>query len=151
MNETRFRGYSRLLGPEQLILGPDRVSSAEEYLAWQAHHVTLGHGNTWIPDEQTAPFTSPDWQIAAYVNHGAWKADCGVCGTAMFTRPDWRIACCAVCGARYGPGRVAFPVNAAGIEKVLCRRARRDQQNWDSRQRVEDLEAENLSEECVTP
>lgn len=129
-----FRGYRFLLGPEQLLLAPHRpVRTLEEYRLWQGHLVTKRGGNPW---ESPAP-------VEAYVNHGRWVADCRWCGTGMFTRPDWAVAYCAECGAKYDRGKVKFPPTHEEIAKLLCRRVRRDQQNWKATQSVEDLCAEN--------
>ncbi len=137
-----FAGYRFLLGPEQLLFEPGRrVSSPAEYLAWHTSVVTGRGGDPW---------DSPKG-AEARVNWGRWVANCAWCGTGMLTRPDWGIACCGECGARYSPDRVRFPERYDTIEKILLRRVRRDQQNWDKRQSVEELEQENQSSEVLTP
>ena len=137
-----FTGYRFLLGPEQLLFGPgQRVSSPEEYLAWHVSVVTRRGGDPWDSPEPTK----------AYVNHGRCVANCVWCKTGMLTRPDWGLACCGECGARYSPERVHFPEHYDAIEKILLVRVRRDQQNWDDRQGVAELEKENNLSEVLTP
>jgi hypothetical protein len=137
-----FTGYRFLLGPEQLLFSPGRrVSSPEEYLGWHVSVVTRRGGNPWDSPEPTK----------AYVNHGRWVANCVWCLTGMLTQPHWRIACCGECGARYSSARVHFPENIEAIEKILLRRVRRDQQNWDDRQSVDELKKENRLPEVLTP
>jgi len=139
---TGFVGYRSLLGPEQLLIAPgQRVSTPAEYRGWQTLVVTQRAGKPWESPEPTV----------AYVNHGRWVATCCGCKNGMLTRPDWGVAFCGECGASYGRGKVEFPADAAAIEAVLCRRVRRDQQHWDARQSVRDLERENETPECVTP
>ena len=137
-----FTGYCFLQGPEQLLLEPGRrVTSREEYLAWHISAVTFRGGNVWDSPEQ----------VKTYINHGRWVADCFWCKNGMLTRPDWRLACCSECGARYHLGRIVYPKNYKAIEKILLRRVRRDQQNWDDRQSVGELEKENKLPEVLTP
>lgn len=140
----RFAPYKFILGPEQLSLSPGRrVSSPAEYAAWQMSHVTRRGGDAWDSPES----------IKAYVNHGRWVADCFWCKTGMLTRPAWGVAYCGECGARYGPGLVDYPSDRDQqlIERTLLRRVRREQQNWDDRQSVEELAGENQLEEVLTP
>ncbi|MCP4299433.1 MAG: hypothetical protein GY783_02505 [Gammaproteobacteria bacterium] len=137
-----FTGYRSLLGPEQLLLNPGRrVSTAAEYLAWQKFHVTLRGG---------APWDSPE-RAMARVNHGRWIADCLWCRSGMLTRPEMGVAYCAECGALYHKTQVEYPRESDAIERILLRRVRREQQNWDWRQTVEALEQENQSPEVLTP
>lgn len=137
-----FSGYRYLLGPEQLMCFPGRrVSSPAEYLAWHTTVVTRRAGTPWDSPEPTT----------IYVNHGRWIADCVWCGTGMLTRPDWGIAYCGECGARYHSDQVEYPEEHEAIEKILLRRVRRDQQNWDVRQTVDELELENKLPEVLTP
>lgn len=137
-----FTGYRFLLGPEQLLFEPGRrVSSLAEYLGWHTSVVTGRGGDPWDSPQPTK----------AYVNHGRWIADCVWCGTGMLTRPDWGIACCGECGARYSASQLHFPERYDAIEKILLRRVRRDQQNWDDRQNVDELKKENQLPEVLTP
>lgn len=137
-----FKGYRFLLGPEQLSFYPGRrVSSPEEYLGWHATAVTSRGGDPWDSPTPTK----------ARVNHGRWIADCVWCGTGMLTRPEWGVAYCGECGARYRVGRVIFPADVRGLERALLVRVRRDQQNWDDRQTIDDLELENRMPEVLTP
>ncbi len=143
MSIKRFVPYRFLLGPEQLLsLSPGRrVSSPAEYLGWHAQHVTARGGEPWDSPEPTK----------AYVNHGRWVADCAWCKTGMLTRPEWGVAYCGECGARYHKDHVAFPEEHEALETALLSRLRREQQNWDDRQTVEELERENRSPEVLTP
>lgn len=137
-----FLGYRFLQGPEQLTLSPGRrVASREEYLAWHMSAVSSRGGNAWDSPEQ----------VKAYINHGRWIAICFWCGTGMLTRPEWRLACCGECGARYHSDRVVYPNEYKAIEKILLRRVQREQQNWDDRQGVPELEKENKLPEVLTP
>ena len=149
-----FAGYRFLLGPEQLSLSPGRrVSSVVEYLAWHVSVVTRRGGEPWDSNES----------VKAHVNHGRWIADCFWCGTGMLTRPEIGVAYCGECGARYHKGQgvivmsvslvgfVKYPAEYRAIEKILLKRVRRDQQNWDDRQSVGDLERENQLPEVITP
>lgn len=138
----RFAGYRFLLGPEQLSLSPRlHVSSPFEYLAWQTSIVTQRGGDPWDSQMPTK----------AHVNHGRWVADCFWCGTGMLTRPQWGVAYCGECGARYHRNYVVYPTDYEAIEKLLMLRVRRDQQNWDDRQTVDELEKENQLPEVLTP
>lgn len=138
----RFAGYRFLLGPEQLSLSPGRrVSSPTEYLAWHESVVTRRGGDSWDSHEA----------VSAYINHGRWIAKCFWCSTGMLTRPEWGVAYCGECGARYHKGQVEYPEDHKAIEEILLRRVRRDQQNWDSRQSLNELSEENLSPEVITP
>lgn len=138
----RFAGYRFLLGPEQLCLSPGRrVSSPEEYLGWHVSIVTQRGGDPWDSPEPTK----------ARINHGRWIADCFWCKTGMLTRPEWGIAYCGECGARYHKEQVEFPEDYSLIEALLLRRVQRAQQNWDSRQTLNELAEENLSPEVITP
>ena len=137
-----FHGYRFLLGPEQLMFYPGRsVSSPAEYLGWHVSVITSRGGDAWDSSEATK----------ARVNHGRWIADCFWCGTGMLTRPEWGVAYCGECGARYHKEQVAFPADHKAIEKILLRRVRRDQQNWDERQSVGELANENRLTEVLTP
>ena len=137
-----FTGYRFLLGPEQLLFEPGRrVSSPAEYLGWHTSVVTGRGGEPWDSLEGAD----------ARVNWGRWIADCFWCGTAMLTRPDWRIACCGECGARYAGEMLLFPDEAEEIVRLLCSRIRRDQQNWDGGQSVDELARENGLPEVLTP
>ena len=69
----------------------------------------------------------------------------------MLTRPDWHIACCGECGARYHKDLIEYPEEHEAIEKILLRRVRRDQQNWDDSQGVAELEKENQLPEVLIP
>ena len=138
----QFTGYRFLQGPEQLPLSLGRrVQSPEEYRAWHTDIVTMRGGQPWDSPEAAK----------ASINHGRWIADCRWCETAMLTRPDWQIACCAECGARYAREMILFPHEAEKITRLLCSRIRRDQQNWDDRQSMDELEKENKSPEVLTP
>ncbi len=133
-NPPNFPGYTRLQGPEVLSFSSGvKVRTPSDYLVWQGVMVTSKGGNLW---QSTEP-------VEAYVNHGRWIAKCRWCDTGILTRPDWGVAYCAECGARYEKGFVKFPPNAEKIADLLCKRVRRENQNWDSRQSVEDLEKEN--------
>ncbi len=134
MIPTNFKGYAFLQGAEQLRLSPNQpVRSRTDYMLWQAYVVSSKGGNTWDSPEP----------IYAIVNHGRWIAKCRWCDSGMYTHPKWKVAFCAECGARYREGKVVFPAEAEKIEKLLCRRIRRDQQNWEPPQSVEDLVDEN--------
>ncbi len=137
-----FPGYRFLLGPEQLLLSPGRrVSSPAEYLGWHVSVITGRGGDPWDSPEPTK----------ARVNWGRWVADCFWCGTSMLTRPTWGVAYCGECGARYHKDQVGFPEDHEAIEKILLRRVRRDQQNWDNRQSTAELAQENRLPEVITP
>ena len=137
-----FAGYRFLLGPEQLLLSPGRrVSSPAEYLGWHVSVITNRGGDPWDSPEPTK----------ARVNHGRWIADCVWCGTGMLTRPEWGVAYCGECGARYHKDQVEYPEEHKDIERILLRRVRRDQQNWDDRQTAPELEVENRLPEVLTP
>lgn len=141
-SKKKFGGYQFLLGPEQLSFYAGRqVASQLEYLAWQVSMVTKRGGEPWDSSES----------IRARVNHGRWIADCFWCRTAILTRPEWGVAYCGECGARYHLDQVEFPKQYKAIEKILLRRVRRDQQNWEYPQTVGDLASENELPEVVTP
>ncbi len=125
--------YLRLEGPEQLRLSDgSRVASPADYALWQAEVIAdRGIARIWTP---AAPVT-------AYVNHGRWIADCGMCRTPMFVRPEWPLACCPQCGARYAA--VAFPPDIAALTTLLCRRPDPENQNWQPPETVDDLRREN--------
>jgi hypothetical protein len=128
-----FKGYKFLLGAEQLRLDDlKRVDSPEDYRLWQLWIVTSRGAEPW--DSEAS--------VEAYVNHGRWVANCYWCRTGMYTRPDWGVAFCAECGARYGWEKVLFPKEYEEIAHLLCRRVRREQQNWDRTQDIESLRAE---------
>ena len=142
ISRKRFAPYRFILGPEQLSASAGRpVSTPEDYLGWHTTIVTSRGGTPWDSPEPTR----------ARVNHGRWLADCFWCKGGILTRPEWGVAYCGECGARYRKGQVVFPTNHAAISRALSRRVRRDQQNWDDRQTVEDLEAENRKQEVITP
>ncbi len=145
---TRFKGYRFLLGPEQLSMGDSgHVDSPAMYRIWHTTTIHSRGGNAWDAGRQAI----------ARVNHGRWIADCAWCAGGMLTRPSWGVAYCAECGARYERGTypnahaVVFPEAYAVIEKLLLRRVRRDQQNWDARQSFDELQAENERAEVLTP
>ena len=134
--------FRTLNGPEQLQLEPGRfIATRLEYRAWHTDLVTRRNGDPWDSPES----------VAAFVNHGRWCATCRWCDSGMLTRPGeaWGVAYCGECGARYGGGRVVFPAEADGIERILLERVRRDQQNWDARQTVAELRLENSHPEVV--
>lgn len=131
-----------MLGPEQMLASAGRpVTTPELYLGWHTQIVTTRGGTPWDSPEPTK----------ARVNHGRWIADCVWCPAGIPTRPEWGVAYCGECGARYRKGMVVYPERHAAIGEVLSRRVNRSQQNWDDRQTVEDLEAENEREEVLTP
>ena len=137
-----FSPYRFLLGPEQLSFYPGRrVSSPVEYLGWQVSMITQRGGDPWDSPEPTR----------ARVNHGRWIVDCVWCNSGILTRPQWGVAYCGECGARYHIEQVEFPPQYKAIEKILLRRVRRDQQNWDHTQTVGDLASENELPEVITP
>lgn len=126
-----FPGYSSLLGAEQL----KDVETPEDYRRWHAHVVEDRLGEVW----------DSDVMVTARVNHGRWVADCFWCSTGMLIRPDWGIACCGECGAFYRRGMVTCPNDAEDIEAVLCRRVKRENQNWAQPETVADLRRESLT------
>lgn len=139
-----FKGYKGVLGPETLQFDPmnpgRRIRTPADYLGWHTRVVTTRGVEPWDSKKKTK----------ARVNHGRWIADCVWCGGGMLTRPDWGVAYCASCGARYHRKYVVFPRDFLRISKALLVRVRRDQQNWDDRQKPEDLELENERPDVMT-
>lgn len=140
----KFAGYARVTGPELLQFDPNfpgrAINSPADYIGWHTRVVTAKGVEPWDSLRPTK----------ARINHGRWIADCVWCGGGMLTRPDWGVAFCATCGARYHYKRVKFPRDPQSFERPLLVRVRRDQQNWDDRQTVEDLELENKREDVKT-
>ena len=139
-----FGGYANILGPETLQFDPanpgTRINGPAAYLGWHTKVVTSRGVEPW--DSRRKAY--------ARVNHGRWIADCVWCGSGMLTRPDWGVAFCATCGARYHQKRVKFPRRWKRIANILRIRVKREHQNWDDRQTVEELEAENDLPEVKT-
>lgn len=116
---NRFPGYARLIGPEQLTIDGNVVTSAALYLLWHTSIVTGRGGKPW---DTTAPPGRP------YVNEGRCLVTCYWCKNGMLTREDWAVAFCGECGARYRG--IAFPSNFQDIERLLCQRPDRTTQHW---------------------
>jgi hypothetical protein len=77
-------------------------------------------------------------QVAAYINHGRWVADCP-CNGAELVGPGEDM----VCGSCGTISSVDFPDTAADIEKVLGLRDPYNQ-NWHPGETVDELTAQNI-------
>jgi len=126
--------YKGLIGPESLAPAETRVplATASEYRRWQMRSIRQRGGVVFESDKP----------VEAFVNHGRWMVHCAWCANAPLTRPDWGLACCMECGAFYPADKVIFPEQTEEITTILCKRARRDQQNWTC-ESLEALQEEN--------
>lgn len=131
-----FPGHMRLLGPSDLL---ENVYSPGTFFSWHHNVVVRRAGTPWDSEKP----------CVARVNHGRWVATCPWCDAKMLTSLEWGVAYCAECGARYGAGMVEFPDEASEIERLLCRRAKRETQNWKPGETIEDLIADNVEHGVV--
>lgn len=84
-------------------------------------------------------------EIAAYVNHGRWIAECPDCANAQLACPDDQRFMCNNCANAMNGGlwrRVIWPKNRAQLEAVLKLRPP-ENQHWTPGETVADLKAEN--------
>ncbi len=82
--------------------------------------------------------------VPAYVNRGAWVADCADrnCNGGIAVSPDWALCCCLDCGRIYVPLVPDDVVIAAAT--VLLERRPAQNQNWvPAREPIKVLQAEN--------
>lgn len=82
-----------------------------------------------------------DRAIEAFVSAGSWVVLCPACQSGCATDPKWAVACCFGCGAEYT--QVVFPVEAGAIEEVLVERPVPFTRNWQPRETLAALAAEN--------
>lgn len=116
------------------------VRTAEEYRAYQAHHIRqLQAARPVGPWGDPHAVTDP---IVAVISGGRWVVIC-VCGNAPSASPEWRLACCCECGRIYEA--VSFPENREAIEAVLLLRPVSRTRNWVPSETVADLEHENVA------
>ena len=81
-----------------------------------------------------------DARLEPYVNVGRWVADCP-CGAGVALTPGDGRAWCFQCGAVFSA--VAWPKNAATIDRLLSARPVERNRNWRASETVEDLRAQN--------
>lgn len=77
----------------------------------------------------------------ARVNWGRWVVDCPVCPDALMMGPGTRLFQCWECGAE---ADVVWPVNTAGIDRMLALRPMPNTRNWQPGETLHDLAVENL-------
>jgi len=80
--------------------------------------------------------------IEAYIGNGCWRIKCR-CGERTHTNPEWGLACCFGCGAIYT--HVIFPEHRAEIEALLVKRPVQSTRNWEPKETLDDLMAEQIA------
>jgi hypothetical protein len=89
----------------------------------------------------------PNGSVDAEINHGRWLIRCPHCAGAEEADPKEPIFYCLSCGNADVGGHImlaVFPLGVAAIEKTLLMRPM-ENRNWDPKESLQDLEAENLS------
>ena len=79
-------------------------------------------------------------EVHAYINHGKWVGMCE-CGSGVATDPAFAAAYCFGCGAIHN--NVVFPADRLEIEHLLLARPRSENRNWDARDTLVKLLADN--------
>jgi len=139
-DEYDFPGYLGLFGPELYSYGGQPVATPKDYYEWHTYNVKIRNGQCW---DSTRPC------LPMQVIGGGWIIDCVWCKQAVRTRPDWRLALCGECGARYKD--IEAPPNYRDIERILCMRPMRTNQNWLLGETCKQLIAENTEHGCRVP
>lgn len=86
-------------------------------------------------------------KVLAYINHGAWCADCP-CGAGLSGDPEWRHGRCFGCGAVH---EIVFPDNYKQLEAALVVRPKRANRNWNLNETLDVLIAENIEHGILNP
>lgn len=79
--------------------------------------------------------------LPAYLNHGAWVADCPLCKSAERVLIGQRQFRCRACGFM---ADITFPPEWADIMRAVMVRPKLENRNWLVGETVDDLLAENI-------
>jgi hypothetical protein len=109
------------------------VRSAADYDAWHKHA---------IASRGVAMRSESDETVIARVNHGRLIAICPSCECGMFVLRAEPMACCAECGNLYRS--VEMPAELSTLAALLLARPKREHQNWQPTETIDDIRRENL-------
>lgn len=88
-------------------------------------------------------FAYTNGRVPAYVNRGAWVADCPNCNGGIAVSPEWTLCCCLDCGRIYDALVPPDDVVAAATVLLECRPV--SKQNWiPATEQIAVLQAENI-------